>query len=85
METINKYESVFLESPRDESGILLNRCFDIVNNKLVPFAVNPNHIDAFIPYLKSMLRILKTFLMNYTHGLGVSALLMIGLNRALTS
>ena len=47
METINKYESVFLESPRDESGILLNRCFDIVNNKLVPFAVNPNHIDAF--------------------------------------
>lgn len=47
METINKYESVFLESPRDELGILLNRCFDIVNNKLVPFAVNPNHIDAF--------------------------------------
>ena len=47
METINKYESVFLESPRDESGILLNRCFDIVNNKLVPFVVNPNHIDAF--------------------------------------
>lgn len=47
METINKYESVFLESPRDESGILLNRCFDIVNNKLIPFAVNPNHIDAF--------------------------------------
>ena len=47
METINKYESVFLESLRDESGILLNRCFDIVNNKLIPFAVNPNHIDAF--------------------------------------
>lgn len=47
METINKYESVFLESSKDESSITLNRCFDIINNKLVPFAVNPNHIDAF--------------------------------------
>lgn len=47
METINKYESVFLEGTKDESGITLNRYFDIINNKLVPFAVNPNHLDAF--------------------------------------
>ena len=47
METINKYESVFLEGTKDESGITLNRYFDIINNKLVPFAVNPNYLDAF--------------------------------------
>lgn len=47
MENINKYESVFLEGTKDESGITLNRYFDIINNKLVPFAVNPNYLDAF--------------------------------------